>query len=41
MVANRMISHVTEKNDFLLVVSGVEENWGYAQPTPVNKWVWL
>ena len=41
MVANRTISRVTEKNGFLLAASGVGEDWGYAQPVPVNKWVWL
>ena len=41
MVANKTITHVVEKNNFLLVVSGADEDWGYAQPTPANKWVWL
>lgn len=41
MVENKPISHVVKKNDFLLVVSGVDEDWGYAKPTPANKWVWL
>ena len=41
MVENKSISHVVEKNQFLLVVSGADEDWGYAQPTPVNKWIWL
>ena len=41
MVANKKISRVTEKNNFLLEVSGVDEDWGYLQPTSVNKWVWL
>ena len=41
MVANKTITRVVEKNDFLLVVSGAEEDWGYAHPTPANKWVWL
>lgn len=40
MIENRTISHVMEKNNFLLVVSGVDEDWGHVQPTPVNKWVW-
>ena len=40
MVANRNISRVAEKNNFRLVDSGVGEDWGYAQPVPVNKWVW-
>lgn len=41
MVANKSISRVVEKNQFLLVVSGAKEDWGYDQPTPTNKWVWL
>ena len=40
MVENKAIIPVVEKNDFLLAGSGVEEDWGYPQPTPVNKWVW-
>ena len=35
------LSHVVEKNQFLLVVSGADEDWGYGQPTPANKWVCL
>jgi hypothetical protein len=38
---NKPISHVVEKNQFLLVASGADEDWGYGQPTPANKWVWL
>lgn len=41
MVVNKPISHVVEKNQFLLVASGADEDWGYGQPTPANKWVWL
>ena len=41
MVVNKPISHVVEKNQFLLVASGVDEDWGYGQPTPANKWVCL
>ena len=41
MVENKSITHVVEKNGFLLVVSGVDEDWGYPKPTPANKWVWL
>ena len=41
MVENRAISRVMEKNNFCLVVSGADEDWGYARPTPANKWVWL
>lgn len=38
---NKPLSHVVEKNQFLLVVSGADEDWGYGQPTPANKWVCL
>ena len=41
MVENKSITRVVGKNGFLLVVSGVDEDWGYPQPTPANKWVWL
>ena len=41
MVENKSITRVVEKNGFLLVVSGVDEDWGYPKPTPANKWVWL
>lgn len=41
MVVNKPIIHVVEKNQFLLVASGADEDWGYGQPTPANKWVWL
>ena len=39
MVENKAISHVVENNHFLLAVSGVKEDWGYAQPTSANKWI--
>ena len=41
MVENKSITHVVEKNGFLLAASGVDEDWGYPQPTPANKWIWL
>ena len=41
MVENKSITRVVEKNGFLLAVSGVGEDWGYPQPTPANKWIWL
>ena len=41
MVENKSISHVVEKNEFFLLFSGVDEDWGYPQPTPANKWIWL
>ena len=40
MVKNKAIIPVVEKNGFLLVGSGDDEDWGYPQPIPVNKWVW-
>ena len=41
MGENRAISHVMEKNHFLLVASETDEDWGYAEPTPASKWVWI
>ena len=41
MVENKSITRVVEKNGFLLAVSDVGEDWGYPQPTPANKWIWL
>ena len=41
MVENKAITRVTEKDDFQLAASGVDEDWGYPQPTSVNKWIWV
>ncbi len=39
MIENIASAHVLEKNDFLKVVSAVEEDWGYDKPTIVDKWI--
>ena len=41
MVVNKAVNRVMEKTHFLLVDSGVDEDWGYEQPTSVNKWARL
>ena len=38
MVENRASARVLTKNGFTLVKSGVDEDWGYPQPTIVDKW---
>ncbi len=39
MVENKASAHVLMKNDFVLVDSGVEEDWGYSEPTITDKWI--
>ena len=39
MVENRASAHVLEKNGFDLVVAGADEDWGYENPTPTDKWI--
>ncbi|MBQ9423925.1 MAG: GNAT family N-acetyltransferase [Pyramidobacter sp.] len=41
MVVNKAVSRVMERTHFLLVDPGVDEDWGYEQPTSVNKWARL
>ena len=41
MVVNKAVNRVMERTHFLLVDSGVDEDWGYEQPTSVNKWARL
>lgn len=38
MVENHASARVLTKNGFTLVNSGVGEDWGYPQPTIVDKW---
>ena len=38
MVANAASARVLEKNDFICTVRGVDEDWGFDQPTPADKW---
>ncbi len=39
MVENRASAHVLEKNGFTLVNHAVDEDWGFAKPTPADKWI--
>lgn len=39
MLANRASAHVLEKNGFTLVNHGVEEDWGFPEPTLTDKWI--
>ena len=39
MVENRASAKVLEKNGFELVVHAAKEDWGYAEPTPADKWI--
>ncbi|MBR2561312.1 MAG: GNAT family N-acetyltransferase [Eubacterium sp.] len=39
MVDNRASAQVLKKNGFALVISGACEDWGYAEPTPADKWI--
>lgn len=39
MVENRASANVLRKNDFSLVVHAADEDWGYAAPTPADKWI--
>ena len=39
MVENKASAKVLMKNDFSLVVSAAEEDWGYEKPTIADKWI--
>ena len=39
MVENQASASVLRKNGFSLVTSAVEEDWGYPEPTIVDKWI--
>ena len=39
MVENLASAHVLQKNGFTLVDHAVDEDWGYAEPTPADKWI--
>ena len=39
MVENAASARVLEKNDFVCVVRGVGEDWGYSAPTLADKWI--
>ncbi|MBE6471601.1 MAG: GNAT family N-acetyltransferase [Coriobacteriaceae bacterium] len=38
MVENEASAHVLENADFIRTARGVEEDWGFAEPTIVDKW---
>ncbi|MBR3182199.1 MAG: GNAT family N-acetyltransferase [Eggerthellaceae bacterium] len=38
MVENKGSAHVLEKADFIRTARGVEEDWGFPEPTIVDKW---
>ena len=39
MVENQASAHVLTKNGFDLVTHGALEDWGYPEPTVVDKWI--
>lgn len=39
MVENQASARVLKKNGFTLVNRAVDEDWGYPQPTPADKWI--
>ena len=39
MLENQASARVLVKNGFDLVVHGADEDWGYPQPTPSDKWI--
>lgn len=38
MVENKASAKVLMKNGFSLIVSGADEDWGFKEPTPTDKW---
>lgn len=40
MVENKASANVLRKNGFVMVVSSVEEDWGYPEPVLADKWIW-
>ncbi len=38
MVDNAASAHVLKKADFICTARGVEEDWGFGEPTIVDKW---
>ena len=39
MVENQASAHVLQKNGFTLVNHAVDEDWGFPNPTPADKWI--
>ena len=38
MIENEASAHVLEKADFIRTARSVEEDWGFPEPTIVDKW---
>jgi ribosomal-protein-alanine N-acetyltransferase len=36
---NRASARVLEKNGFIQVSHAVDEDWGFPEPTPADKWI--
>ncbi len=39
MVENHASAKVLRKNGFSLVAAAADEDWGYPEPTPTDKWI--
>ena len=39
MIENKASARVLQKNGYILVKHAVDEDWGYPQPTPADKWI--
>ena len=39
MLENKASAHVLQKNGFTLVNHAVDEDWGYPELTPTDKWI--
>ena len=39
MVSNQASANVLRKNGFAMVVHAADEDWGYEEPTPTDKWI--
>ena len=38
MIENKASARVLQKNDFIMTVHDVGEDWGYSEPTATDKW---
>ena len=39
MIENLASAHVLQKNGFIMVNHCVDEDWGFPEPTPADKWI--
>ncbi|MCR5458227.1 MAG: GNAT family N-acetyltransferase [Clostridiales bacterium] len=39
MLENKASAHVLQKNGFTLVNHAIDEDWGYPELTPTDKWI--